>query len=139
MGKGPGSRGGDSGVREGATRVRMRRSPRQGPAASSHKHTPNFYSDDSNSSMSVTSGESGGLRSTGPSPAESAGRKARGSSCGEPPLNSGALGGTTWAGSSRPKQAPRSHTGTAGGAATVRGGASGAGGVEPGCTAGGGA
>uniref|UniRef100_A0A8C2SCH2 Sperm associated antigen 4 n=1 Tax=Capra hircus TaxID=9925 RepID=A0A8C2SCH2_CAPHI len=104
----------------------MRRSPRPGSAASQHKHTPNFYSDNSNSSMSVTSGDSCGHRSTGPGPGEPEGRRARGSSCGEPALSAGVPGGTTWAGSSRQKQAPRSHNGqTACGAATVRGGASG--------------
>uniref|UniRef100_A0AC11D6F8 Sperm associated antigen 4 n=1 Tax=Ovis aries TaxID=9940 RepID=A0AC11D6F8_SHEEP len=104
----------------------MRRSPRPGSAASQHKHTPNFYSDNSNSSMSVTSGDSCGHRSAGPGPGEPEGRRARGSSCGEPALSAGVPGGTTWAGSSRQKQAPRSHNGqTACGAATVRGGASG--------------
>ncbi|XP_069404550.1 sperm-associated antigen 4 protein isoform X1 [Ovis canadensis] len=103
----------------------MRRSPRPGSAASQHKHTPNFYSDNSNSSMSVTSGDSCGHRSAGPGPGEPEGRRARGSSCGEPALSAGVPGGTTWAGSSRQKQAPRSHNGqTACGAATVRGGAS---------------
>ncbi|XP_052507169.1 sperm-associated antigen 4 protein [Budorcas taxicolor] len=103
----------------------MRRSPRPGSAASQHKHTPNFYSDNSNSSVSVTSGDSCGHRSAGPGPGEPEGRRARGSSCGEPALSAGVPGGTTWAGSSRQKQAPRSHNGqTACGAATVRGGAS---------------
>ncbi|OWK03360.1 hypothetical protein Celaphus_00007936 [Cervus elaphus hippelaphus] len=104
----------------------MRRSPRPGSAASQHKHTPNFYSDNSNSSVSVTSGDSCGHRSAGPGPGEPEGRRARGSSCGEPALSAGVPGGTTWAGSSRQKPAPRSHKGqTACGAATVRGGASG--------------
>ncbi|XP_010853211.1 PREDICTED: sperm-associated antigen 4 protein isoform X2 [Bison bison bison] len=103
----------------------MRRSPRPGSAASQHKHTPNFYSDNSNSSVSVTSGDSCGHRSAGPGPGEPEGRRARGSSCGEPALSAGVPGGTTWAGSSRQKPAPRSHNGqTACGAATVRGGAS---------------
>uniref|UniRef100_A0A8C6DEI5 Sperm associated antigen 4 n=1 Tax=Moschus moschiferus TaxID=68415 RepID=A0A8C6DEI5_MOSMO len=103
----------------------MRRSPRPGSAASQHKHTPNFYSDNSNSSVSVTSGDSCGHRSSGPGPGEPEGRRARGSSCGEPSLSAGVPGGTTWAGSSRQKPAPRSHNGqTACGAATVRGGAS---------------
>ncbi|XP_043334373.1 sperm-associated antigen 4 protein isoform X1 [Cervus canadensis] len=103
----------------------MRRSPRPGSAASQHKHTPNFYSDNSNSSVSVTSGDSCGHRSAGPGPGEPEGRRARGSSCGEPALSAGVPGGTTWAGSSRQKPAPRSHKGqTACGAATVRGGAS---------------
>ncbi|XP_032318104.1 sperm-associated antigen 4 protein isoform X2 [Camelus ferus] len=103
----------------------MRRSPRPGSAASQHKHTPNFYSDNSNSSVSVTSGDSSGHRSAGPGPGEPEGRRARGSSCGEPALSAGVPGGTTWAGSSRLKPAPRSHNGqTACGAATVRGGAS---------------
>lgn len=111
----------------------MRRSPRPGSAASSHNHTPNFYSENSNSSHSATSGDSNGRRSAGPELGEPEGRRARGSSCGEPALSSGVPGGDTWAGSSRPKLAPRSHNGqTACGAATVRGGASGAGGVEPG-------
>ncbi|KAM9681830.1 sperm-associated antigen 4 protein [Dama dama] len=103
----------------------MRRSPRPGSAASQHKHTPNFYSDNSNSSVSVTSGDSCGHRSAGPGPGEPEGRRARGSSCGEPASSAGVPGGTTWAGSSRQKPAPRSHNGqTACGAATVRGGAS---------------
>ncbi|XP_060044992.1 sperm-associated antigen 4 protein isoform X2 [Erinaceus europaeus] len=75
--------------------------------------------------MSVTSGDSSGPRSARPGPVEPEGRRARGSSCGEPALSAGAAGGTSWAGSSRPKPAPRSHNGpTACGAATVRGGAS---------------
>uniref|UniRef100_A0A8C7B4T4 Sperm associated antigen 4 n=1 Tax=Neovison vison TaxID=452646 RepID=A0A8C7B4T4_NEOVI len=103
----------------------MRRSPRPGSAKSPHKHTSNFYSDNSNSSVSVTSGDSSGQRSAGPGPGEPEGRRARGSSCGEPALSAGVPGGTTWAGSSRQKPAPRSHKGqTACGAATVRGGAS---------------
>ncbi|XP_034497214.1 sperm-associated antigen 4 protein isoform X2 [Ailuropoda melanoleuca] len=103
----------------------MRRSPRPGSATSPHKHTPNFYSDNSNSSVSVTSGDSSGHRSAGPGPGEPEGRRARGSSCGEPALSAGVPGGTTWAGSSRQKPAPGSHNGpTACGAATVRGGAS---------------
>nr|XP_055158972.1 sperm-associated antigen 4 protein isoform X10 [Nyctereutes procyonoides] len=103
----------------------MRRSPRPGSATSPHKHTPNFYSDNSNSSVSVTSGDSSGPRSAGPGPGEPEGRRARGSSCGEPALSAGVSGGATWAGSSRQKPAPRSHNGpTACGAATVRGGAS---------------
>ncbi|XP_073736601.1 sperm-associated antigen 4 protein isoform X6 [Callorhinus ursinus] len=59
----------------------MRRSPRPGSATSPHKHTPNFYSDNSNSSVSVTSGDSSGHRSAGPGPGEPEGRRARGSSC----------------------------------------------------------
>ncbi|XP_021496157.1 sperm-associated antigen 4 protein [Meriones unguiculatus] len=103
----------------------MRRSPRPGSAASSHKHTPNFFSENSNSSHSATSGDSNGLRSAGPELGEPEGRRARGSSCGEPAISPGVPGGDTWAGSSRPKPAPRSHTRpTACGAATVRGGAS---------------
>ncbi|XP_047603139.1 sperm-associated antigen 4 protein isoform X2 [Lutra lutra] len=103
----------------------MRRSPRPGSAKSPHKHTSNFYSDNSNSSVSVTSGDSSGQRSARPGPGEPEGRRARGSSCGEPALSAGVPGGTTWAGSSRQKPAPRSHNGqTACGAATVRGGAS---------------
>uniref|UniRef100_A0A8C6GEQ8 Sperm associated antigen 4 n=1 Tax=Mus spicilegus TaxID=10103 RepID=A0A8C6GEQ8_MUSSI len=103
----------------------MRRSPRSGSAASSHNHTPNFYSENSNSSHSATSGDSNGHRSAGPELGEPEGRRARGSSCGEPALSPGMPGGDTWAGSSRPKLAPRSHNGqTACGAATVRGGAS---------------
>lgn len=113
--------------------VRMRRSPRPGSVASPHKHTPNFYSDNSNSLVSATSGDSSGHRSAGPGPGEPEGRRAQGSSCGEPALSSGVPGGTARAGSSRQKPAPRSHNGRpACGAATVRGGASGAGGVEPG-------
>ncbi|XP_019510709.1 PREDICTED: sperm-associated antigen 4 protein isoform X3 [Hipposideros armiger] len=111
----------------------MRRSPRPGSVASPHKHTPDFYSDNSSSSVSATSGDSSGHRSAGQGPGEPEGRRAQGSSCGEPALSSGVPGGTTRAGSSRQKPAPRSHNGrTACGAATVRGGASGAGGVEPG-------
>uniref|UniRef100_A0A8C8YPU3 Sperm associated antigen 4 n=1 Tax=Prolemur simus TaxID=1328070 RepID=A0A8C8YPU3_PROSS len=99
----------------------MRRSPRTGSAASPRKHTPNFYSDNSNSSVSVTSEDSNGHRSAGPGPGEAEGRRARGSSCGEPALNAGVPGGTTWAGSSRQKPAPRTYNGqTACGAATVR-------------------
>lgn len=111
----------------------MQRSPRPGSAAFPHKHTTNFYSDNSNSSMSVTSGDSCGHRSAGPEPGEPEGRRARGSSCGEPAMSAGVPGRTTRAESSRLKPAPRSHSGpTACGAATVRGGASGAGGVETG-------
>lgn len=111
----------------------MRRSPRPGSVTSPHKHTPDFYSDNSSSSVSATSGDSSGHRSAGQGPGEPEGRRAQGSSCGEPALSSGVPGGTTRAGSSRQKPAPRSHNGrTACGAATVRGGASGAGGVEPG-------
>ncbi|XP_049724840.1 sperm-associated antigen 4 protein isoform X2 [Elephas maximus indicus] len=103
----------------------MRRSPGPSSAAAPHKHTPNFYSDNDNNSVSATSGDSSGHRSTGPGPGEPEGRRARGSSCGEPALSAGVPGGTTWAGSSRQKPAPRSHKGqTACGAATVRGGAS---------------
>ncbi|XP_032950217.1 sperm-associated antigen 4 protein isoform X1 [Rhinolophus ferrumequinum] len=104
----------------------MRRSPRPGSVASPHKHTPNFYSGNSNSSGSATSGDSSGHRSAGPGPGEPEGGRAQGSSCGEPALSSGVPGGTARAGSSRQKPAPRSHNGrTACGAATVRGGASG--------------
>ncbi|XP_045050659.1 sperm-associated antigen 4 protein isoform X5 [Desmodus rotundus] len=111
----------------------MRRSPRPGSAASPHKHTSNFYSDNSNSSVSTTSGDTSGHRSGGPGPGEPEGRRAEGSSCSEPVLSSGVPGGTAWDGSSRQKPAQRSQKGpTTGGAATVRGGASGAGGVEPG-------
>ncbi|XP_045430234.1 sperm-associated antigen 4 protein isoform X7 [Pipistrellus kuhlii] len=100
----------------------MRRGPRPGSAASPHKQAPNFYSDNSNSSVSTTSGDSSGHRSAGPGPGEPEGRRAQGSSCGEPALSPGLPGG-----------APRSHSApTAEGAATLRGGASGAGGVEPG-------
>ncbi|XP_059561973.1 sperm-associated antigen 4 protein isoform X5 [Myotis daubentonii] len=103
----------------------MRRSPRPGSAASPHKHTPNFYSDNSNSSVSTTSGDSSGHRSAGPGPGEPEGRRAQGSSCGEPALSPGVPGGTARAGSSRQKPALRSHSApTAEGAATVRGGAS---------------
>jgi hypothetical protein len=123
----------DFGVREGRPQVRMRRSPRPGSTATPHKHTPNFYSDNSNSSQSAIVGNSGGHRSAGPGPVEPEGRRARGSSFGEPALSPGVPGGDTCAGSSRQKRAPRSHKGqTACGAATVRGGASGAGGVEAG-------
>ncbi|ELW69599.1 Sperm-associated antigen 4 protein [Tupaia chinensis] len=76
--------------------VRMRRSPRPGSTASPHKHTPNFYSDNSNSSVSVTSGDTSGHRSAGPGPGEPEGRRARGSSCGEPALSAGVPGGATW-------------------------------------------
>ncbi|XP_020012415.2 sperm-associated antigen 4 protein isoform X1 [Castor canadensis] len=103
----------------------MRRSPRPGSTATPHKHTPNFYSDNSNSSQSAIVGNSGGHRSAGPGPVEPEGRRARGSSFGEPALSPGVPGGDTCAGSSRQKRAPRSHKGqTACGAATVRGGAS---------------
>ncbi|XP_003411573.2 sperm-associated antigen 4 protein isoform X6 [Loxodonta africana] len=123
--EGLGCCGGDFGVSEGKAPVRMRRSPRPSSAAAPHKHTPNFYSDNDNNSVSATSGDSSGHRSTGPGPGEPEGRRARGSSCGEPALSAGVPGGTTWAGSSRQKPAPRSHKGqTACGAATVRGGAS---------------
>ncbi|KAL4680585.1 hypothetical protein H8959_022526 [Pygathrix nigripes] len=101
----------------------MRRSSRPGSASSSRKHTPNFFSE--NSSVSITSEDSNGLRSAGPGPGDPEGRGARGPSCGEPALSAGVPGGTTWAGSSRQKPAPRSHNWqTACGAATVRGGAS---------------
>ncbi|XP_054322520.1 sperm-associated antigen 4 protein isoform X2 [Pongo pygmaeus] len=101
----------------------MRRSSRPGSASSSRKHTPNFFSE--NSSMSITSEDSKGLRSAGTGPGEPEGRRARGPSCGEPALSAGVPGGTTWAGSSQQKPAPRSHNWqTACGAATVRGGAS---------------
>ncbi|XP_027277147.1 sperm-associated antigen 4 protein isoform X2 [Cricetulus griseus] len=103
----------------------MRRSHRPGSAASSHNHAPDFYSENSNSSHSVTSGDSNGRRSPGPELEQPEGRRARGSSCGEPALSPGVPGGDTRAGSSRPKPAPRSHNGqTACGAATVRGGSS---------------
>ncbi|XP_029773422.1 sperm-associated antigen 4 protein isoform X2 [Suricata suricatta] len=103
----------------------MRRSPRPGSAASPQKHKPNFYSDNSNSSVSVSSGDSSGHRSARPGPGEPEGRKARGSSGGEPALSSRVPGGTTRAGSSQQKPAPWSHKGpTACDAATVRGGAS---------------
>ncbi|XP_052040036.1 sperm-associated antigen 4 protein isoform X2 [Apodemus sylvaticus] len=59
----------------------MRRSPRPGSAASSHNHTPNFYSENSNSSHSETTGDSNGRRSAGPELGEPEGRRARGSSC----------------------------------------------------------
>ncbi|XP_050663152.1 reactive oxygen species modulator 1 isoform X3 [Macaca thibetana thibetana] len=42
----------------------MRRSSRPGSASSSRKHTPNFFSE--NSSVSITSEDSNGLRSAGP-------------------------------------------------------------------------
>ncbi|XP_054112858.2 sperm-associated antigen 4 protein isoform X1 [Callithrix jacchus] len=101
----------------------MRRSSRPGSASSPRKHTPNFFSE--NSSMSVTSEDSNGRRSAGPEPGEPEGRIAQGRSCGEPALSAGVPGGTTWAGSSQQKPAPRSHNAeTACGAATVRGGAS---------------
>nr|XP_007961628.1 sperm-associated antigen 4 protein isoform X2 [Chlorocebus sabaeus] len=101
----------------------MRRSSRPGSASSSRKHTPNFFSE--NSSVSITSEDSNGLRSAGPGPGDPEGRGARGPSCGEPALSAGVPRGTTWAGSSRQKPAPRSHNWqTACGAATVRGGAS---------------
>ncbi|XP_050006629.1 sperm-associated antigen 4 protein isoform X4 [Alexandromys fortis] len=103
----------------------MRRSPRSGSAASSPNPAPDFFSENSNSSHSVTSGDSNGRRSAGPELEQPEGRRARGSSCGEPAISPGVPGGDTWAGSSRPKPAPRSHNGqTACGAATVRGGAS---------------
>ncbi|XP_075818816.1 sperm-associated antigen 4 protein isoform X2 [Microtus pennsylvanicus] len=103
----------------------MRRSPRSGSAASSHNPAPDFFSENSNSSHSVTSGDSNGRRSAGPELEQPEGRRARGSSCGEPAISPGVPGGDTWAGSSLPKPAPRSHNGqTACGAATVRGGAS---------------
>nr|XP_054112861.1 sperm-associated antigen 4 protein isoform X5 [Callithrix jacchus] len=103
--------------------VRMRRSSRPGSASSPRKHTPNFFSE--NSSMSVTSEDSNGRRSAGPEPGEPEGRIAQGRSCGEPALSAGVPGGTTGAGSSQQKPAPRSHNAeTACGAATVRGGAS---------------
>ncbi|XP_038186942.1 sperm-associated antigen 4 protein [Arvicola amphibius] len=103
----------------------MRRSPRSGSAASSPNPAPDIYSENSSSSHSVTSGDSNGRRSAGPELEQPEGRRARGSSCGEPAINPGVPGGDTWAGSSRPKPAPRSHNGqTACGAATVRGGAS---------------
>ncbi|XP_051044219.1 sperm-associated antigen 4 protein isoform X2 [Phodopus roborovskii] len=59
----------------------MRRSHRPGSAASSHKHAPDFYSENSNSSHSVTSGDSNGRRSPGPELEQPEGRRARGSSC----------------------------------------------------------
>ncbi|KAL1785894.1 sperm-associated antigen 4 protein [Sigmodon hispidus] len=59
----------------------MRRSPRPGSAASSHNHAPDFYSENSNSSHSVTSGDSNGRRSDGPELEQPEGRRARGSSC----------------------------------------------------------
>ncbi|EGW02779.1 Sperm-associated antigen 4 protein [Cricetulus griseus] len=59
----------------------MRRSHRPGSAASSHNHAPDFYSENSNSSHSVTSGDSNGRRSPGPELEQPEGRRARGSSC----------------------------------------------------------
>ncbi|KAM5220401.1 sperm-associated antigen 4 protein isoform 4-T4 [Hipposideros larvatus] len=60
----------------------MRRSPRPGSVTSPHKHTPDFYSDNSSSSVSATSGDSSGHRSAGQGPGEPEGRRAQGSSCG---------------------------------------------------------
>ncbi|XP_028744800.1 sperm-associated antigen 4 protein isoform X1 [Peromyscus leucopus] len=101
----------------------MRRSPRPDSAASSHKQAPDFSSDNSSSSHSVTSGDSNGPRSAELEQPE--GRRTRGSSCAEPSLSPEVSGGAPWAGSSWPKPAPRSHNGqTACGSATVRGGAS---------------
>ncbi|EHH19742.1 hypothetical protein EGK_02459 [Macaca mulatta] len=57
----------------------MRRSSRPGSASSSRKHTPNFFSE--NSSVSITSEDSNGLRSAGPGPGDPEGRGARGPSC----------------------------------------------------------
>nr|XP_058142967.1 sperm-associated antigen 4 protein isoform X2 [Dasypus novemcinctus] len=57
----------------------MRRGPRPGSTVPPHKHTPNFYSD--NSSVSATSADSSGHRSAGMGPVEPEGRRARGSSC----------------------------------------------------------
>ncbi|KAM5245668.1 sperm-associated antigen 4 protein [Ctenodactylus gundi] len=103
----------------------MRRSPHPGSAASLHKHTPDFYSENSNSSETVTSGESLRDKSPRPGPGDPEGTRPRGSSCGDPSLNTGLPGGTARAGNSQPKPAPRRHSGrTACGAATVRGGAS---------------
>ncbi|KAM4841664.1 sperm-associated antigen 4 protein isoform 1-T1 [Thomomys bottae] len=103
----------------------MRRSPRPGSTASPHKHTPNFYSDNSNSSQSVTSRDSSGHRSAGLGPGKFEGRRTRGSSCGEPALTPGMPAGASKDGSFGQKPTPRSHNGqTARGAATVRGGAS---------------
>ncbi|KAM6147806.1 sperm-associated antigen 4 protein [Erethizon dorsatum] len=103
----------------------MRRSPRPGSVTSPHEHAPNFFSENSDSSDSVPSGNCSGHRSAGPGPGEPEGRRARGSSCGEPALRPGLPGGTPWAGSSRQEPAPRNHNReTACGAATVRGGAS---------------
>ncbi|XP_033623037.1 sperm-associated antigen 4 protein isoform X2 [Fukomys damarensis] len=103
----------------------MRRSARPGSAASPPENLPNFYSENSNSSDSVSSGDCSGYRSPGPGPGEPEGRKTRGSSCGEPALRPGLPGGTSWPGSPRQEPAPRSHNReTACGAATVRGGAS---------------
>lgn len=109
----------------GVARVKMRRSHRPSSTASSHNLTANFFSENSNSSHSATSEDSNGQGSPGPELGESEGRMSQGSSCGEPALSPGVLRGNTWA--------PRSHNGqTALCAATVRGGASGTGGVEPG-------
>ncbi|CAO2578073.1 Sperm-associated antigen 4 protein [Lemmus lemmus] len=80
----------------------MRRSPRPGSAASSHNHTPDFFSENSNSSHSVTSGDSNGRRPAGPELEQPEGRRDRGSSCGEPAISPGVPGGDTWDGSSRP-------------------------------------
>ncbi|XP_023570693.1 sperm-associated antigen 4 protein isoform X2 [Octodon degus] len=103
----------------------MRRSTRPGSVTSPDEHAPNFYSENSNSSESIPSGNCSGRRSPGPGPGEPEGRRARGASCGEPALRSGLPGGTPWAGSSRQESAPRNHNAeTACGAATVRGGAS---------------
>ncbi|XP_006988328.1 sperm-associated antigen 4 protein isoform X1 [Peromyscus maniculatus bairdii] len=101
----------------------MRRSPRPGSAASSHKQAPDLSSDNSSSSHSVTSGDSNGPQSAELEQPE--GRRTRGSSCAEPASSPEVSGGAPWAGSSWPKPAPRSHNGqTACGSATVRGGAS---------------
>ncbi|KAM6163838.1 sperm-associated antigen 4 protein [Rhynchocyon petersi] len=103
----------------------MRRSPSPGLTATPQNHTPNFYSDNDNSSVSTASGDSTGHRSTGPGLGEPEGRRSRGSSCGEPALSAGVPEGTTWPGSSRQKPSPGSYHGpTARSAATVRGGAS---------------
>ncbi|XP_016830480.2 sperm-associated antigen 4 protein isoform X1 [Cricetulus griseus] len=90
----------------------MRRSHRPGSAASSHNHAPDFYSENSNSSHSVTSGDSNGRRSPGPELEQPEGRRARGSSCGEPALSPGVPGGDTRAGSSRPAPGPRGKCGS---------------------------
>lgn len=68
----------------GRARVGMRRSPRPSSAASQHKHTPNFYSDNSNSSIGVTSGTAAGTGQLGQGQGTE-GRRARSRAAVSPP------------------------------------------------------
>lgn len=110
----------------------MRRSARRGSDTTPQEHRLSLYSENSDSSDSVPSRDSSGHWFPGQGPGEPEGRRDRVSSCRELALRPRLPRGSPRAGSSRQEAAPGNHNlETACGAATVRGGASGAGGVEP--------